>query len=190
MCERDHHARPGRGSGACFWDRARTLLVRAITALRRNVRLLCRPVIRLIRLDNAAIASKRAKPTIAHCFADAMHHEPCRLIGDPKRPMQLLGRCALFARVNQVEAHHPFMQRDFRPLHDGARGDGEILPALRLGTTVQASSAFDRIGVIPFTPCFRPVLCRRCPPWRRRARPAASRRLRWCRARSDARSLS
>jgi hypothetical protein len=44
--------------------------------------------------------------------------------------MELMRRHAFLAGVHQVEAENPFRQRDVRPLHHRANGDGEVLATL------------------------------------------------------------
>jgi hypothetical protein len=41
-------------------------------------------------------------------------------------------------RRHEVEAHHPLVQLDVALLHDGARRDGEVLPAVRVAAAVPA----------------------------------------------------
>ena len=77
-----------------------------------------------------------------------MAHEPSGLIGEAKRAVKLMRADTLLAGVHEVEAHHPLVQGDLRPLHDRASGAGEILAAFRLGAAVEARAARDGIGVV------------------------------------------
>ena len=64
-----------------------------------------------------------------HCFANAMRHEPSRLIGDTKRTVELMGADALFASVDERERHQPLIERDFAVFKDGSDRNGELLTA-------------------------------------------------------------
>jgi hypothetical protein len=66
---------------------------------------------------------------IAHAFTKAMAHEPSRLIGDAKHPVELMGADTLFARHHEVHSKKPLIQRDFAALHCRPNGHTERLAA-------------------------------------------------------------
>src|SRR5260370_1445921 len=70
--------------------------------------------------NTAAIARYRC-----HGLTNAMGHEPCRLVGDPKLAMQLVSAETLFRRRIEAKAQSPLGQRDMAGLHDAARSHRE-----------------------------------------------------------------
>ena len=77
-----------------------------------------------------------------HGFADAVRHEPSRLVGDAEHAVQLVGADALLARHEQVHCQQPLVQRNLAALEHGADGDGELLAAIVALDDALADRAF------------------------------------------------
>lgn len=65
-----------------------------------------------------------------HGFADAMGHEPSRLVLHAKRALQLVATASLFARADKVDRLHPLVQWDLAALKDCANGYRELFAAV------------------------------------------------------------
>src|SRR5580700_34485 len=76
-----------------------------------------------------ATAHQRAKVRLACGLADTVHEEPGRFEADAEHPMELMRAHPLLAGRQQVHGFKPDMQRNFRPLHDRADRDRELLAA-------------------------------------------------------------
>ncbi len=87
---------------------------------------------------------------IGHAFAQAMGHEPRRLVGDAKGALKLKGRDAFLAGAHQVGREKPLVQRDFGTLEHGSNGRGELLAAFLRVALIHARTvrlAVQRRGV-------------------------------------------
>jgi len=72
-----------------------TLEKRSAFALWRQALIGSLPQVGFVSLYGLAFATKRAKATFAHRFADTVSHEPCSLEGNAKGAVQLVGTDAL-----------------------------------------------------------------------------------------------
>jgi len=61
-----------------------------------------------------------------HCFANAMHHEPCRLLGNSDGPVNLIRRNSVLCRRNDPNRSKPLVQAQRRVLKNRARLCGEL----------------------------------------------------------------
>src|ERR1700724_2526928 len=82
-----------------------------------------------VGLDNLVFAADRRRAVWCHAFTDTMAKEPSTFICDPEYAGQLKGAHTFLAGSHQMIGEHPFVQRDFRILHDGANCHGEGLVA-------------------------------------------------------------
>src|ERR1700688_2389113 len=73
------------------------------SAFRGGAALRSRAVVSFVRLDNLAAAAHGPEIVAGHGFADAVRHEPSRLVIELERPMQLVRRDTLFAGLHEVE---------------------------------------------------------------------------------------
>jgi hypothetical protein len=78
-----------------------------------------------VNLDDAA----QLPPIPGAGFAQTMQHEPRRLLGDADFLRELEAADALPRRHEQIHRVDPLVQRNMRPLKDGASSHREILPA-------------------------------------------------------------
>src|SRR3954447_8800013 len=106
--------------------------VRAVSALRRRLGFVLVAEVGLVRLDNLALAAKAARIVrgARHRLADAMRHEPSRLVAKAQHTVELVGAGPLLARGHQVRGQEPLVQRDVRALEDGADRGRELATAL------------------------------------------------------------
>ena len=119
--------------------RLAALGVGAALALLGRASFLDRAIVGLVSLNDAAVAAHRGQQAaVAHGLAQPVRHEPCGLVADIKRAVELVCAHALLARRHHVEAHQPLVQGDVAALHDGAGGDGEVLTALGVAAAVTA----------------------------------------------------
>src|ERR1700739_470495 len=84
---------------------------------------------RLVRLYLFTGPAERLHLQNAHCFAQPMAHEPCRLHGDFQRAAQLMAADALLARAEQERRLKPLVQRNVALLENSADLDGKLLAA-------------------------------------------------------------
>src|SRR5581483_7469237 len=82
--------------------------------------------IRLVGLDNLALAAERAARRCRHGFSDTMRKEPSGFVGHAKHTLQLKRTDTLLARAHQMHGQEPFRQRYLAALHDGSHGDREL----------------------------------------------------------------
>ena len=61
----------------------------------------------------------------------AVHHEPCRFVGDVEHAVDLMGADKVLGRCYQEQRSEPLRKRDFGALKDGPDRDGELLSAGR-----------------------------------------------------------
>lgn len=66
---------------------------------------------------------------LAHRFAQAVHHEPCRFVRNAKHAVDLMRGHALLAGNHKKECRKPLRQRDFGTLKDGADRNRELFAA-------------------------------------------------------------
>jgi len=64
-----------------------------------------------------------------HSVAQAVHHEPGRLVGDARHTVHLVGADALLGGTEKESSHQPFVRRNVAALKHGADHDGELLAA-------------------------------------------------------------
>jgi hypothetical protein len=67
-----------------------------------------------------------------------VHHEPCGLVGDFERAVQLVGAEALLARIEQMDREPPLAEGYLGPLENGADRDREL--ALAAIAEIQAGA--------------------------------------------------
>jgi hypothetical protein len=80
----------------------------------------------LIRFD---FAGEHTATVIMHGLADAVEHEPCRLLSDSKRTGDLAGANAVLAIAEHPESTHPLIETQRRILEDSADLKRELLLA-------------------------------------------------------------
>src|SRR3984893_16277338 len=81
-----------------------------------------------VGFNDFAFATKRAgKCAIAHCFAQAMRHEPRRFVAYADHAVQLMRRNALLAACHQEGSQEPLVERDMRTLKQRADLNGKLL---------------------------------------------------------------
>ena len=83
----------------------------------------------LVHFDDLTVATDARESVLAHGLADAVRHEPSRLVGHAEHPVKLVGAHALLGSAHQVSGEHPLAQRHLRPLEHGSDRDGELLAA-------------------------------------------------------------
>ena len=69
------------------------------------------------------------KGIVAHGFTDAVAQIPGCLVGDSQGPMKLIGAHAFLGFAHEVDGRKPFTQGQVGVVHDGVRGDGEMVAA-------------------------------------------------------------
>ena len=84
-----------------------------------------------VGFDNAVRTAAKRIVTVSavHGLADAVGHEPCRLVGDAERAVKLVGAETLLAARHEAEGEKPLVQGDFRSFEDRADRDREGLAA-------------------------------------------------------------
>jgi hypothetical protein len=94
------------------------------------------PVLRLsanvgfIDFHRAAIAAAHlCKRTALHRFADAVKHEPCRLLSDAQSPVEFVAGDSVLAVTDHPDRCHPLVKADGRVFEDRAHLDGKLLLA-------------------------------------------------------------
>src|ERR1700730_14208779 len=78
-----------------------------------------------VNLDNFVCAAETAccrMAHIAHAFAKAVAHKPCRLICESKHAMDLVSANPFLAGHHKMHGKQPFVQRNFAALHCGSNG--------------------------------------------------------------------
>lgn len=83
-----------------------------------------------VGLDDLARTAHRSHTDNAHCFTDAVRHEPSGLESDAQSPRKLIARNALFARAEQIHRLEPQVHRDVAILEHRADLHGELFAAL------------------------------------------------------------
>lgn len=83
-----------------------------------------------IRFVDLNDAGKRAVAGLLETVADALEHEPGAFLGDTEILGELDGRDALLEGGVEEDGVKPLLERDVRPLEDGADGDGELFAAV------------------------------------------------------------
>lgn len=81
---------------------------------------------RLIRFD---LTRKRCRGVVMHRHADAVKHEPCRLLSDTQRACNLAGANAVLAIADNPERTHPLIESERRILKDRANFKRELFLA-------------------------------------------------------------
>jgi hypothetical protein len=97
--------------------------------------------IRLVGFNDARQQAATIR-AIAARLADALKHEPRRLLRDAEFLADLHGRNALARRRYQVHGVQPFIQGDVRALENRARADGEVLLAREAAEVADHRSPF------------------------------------------------
>src|ERR1039458_4164644 len=80
----------------------------------------------LVGLNRLAFAANRAKRAVFHRFADAMRHEPRRLVGHAKGAADLMAADAFLGRAQQERRQPPFGERNLGALKYRADRDREL----------------------------------------------------------------
>ena len=75
------------------------------------------------------IARERSFVILVHDLADAMEHEPCRLLCDANCAMYLIAGDAVFAVGKHPHRAHPLIKADGRVLEDRSNLERELLLA-------------------------------------------------------------
>jgi hypothetical protein len=75
--------------------------------------------------------AKRTGHILVHGLADAVHHEPSRLLGNADSPGYLAGANSVLAVANHPERAHPLIKAKRRILKDGSHLERELLFAPR-----------------------------------------------------------
>lgn len=96
-------------------------------------------VVGFVRLHGLTGAAHRAAAHSAHGFAQAVHHEPSRFIGDADGAVNFVGADAVLARIEHVSGHPPFRERNLAALKNGANSHGEL--ALTVVAIVEAGAS-------------------------------------------------
>lgn len=104
-----------------------------------------------ICLHRGAVPAKLAGIRRFHAFADAVRHEPGRLVGHAKHTLKLFAADTFLARAHQVSGIQPFVQRDMAALIDRANHYREVFAAI---------VALMKAGAMAFTLKARDVLGR------------------------------
>jgi hypothetical protein len=82
-----------------------------------------------VGLVNLNVAAELAEALGLHGEADAVEHEPRRLLSDAERAVDLVGGNAVLAVHDHPEAREPLVETDGRAFEDGPDLDGELLAA-------------------------------------------------------------
>jgi len=83
-----------------------------------------------VNFNNATTSTERAKGVVAHCFPDAVRHEPSGSQRDAQGAVQLVAADALLAGTDQIDRLQPQVHGNVAGLKDCAYLDGEGLAAL------------------------------------------------------------
>jgi hypothetical protein len=83
----------------------------------------------LVGLDDPAARTHKARFG-SHGVANAVGHEPGRLIGHAKHAMKVVAADAFLRRTQQVDCNKPLRERNLAALKHGPHGHGELLPAV------------------------------------------------------------
>src|SRR4051794_14390632 len=85
---------------------------------------------RLVGLNGLALATQRRERAIGHCRADAVRHEPRRLVGHAEHAVELVRAETLLGARQQTDGLHPLVQLDVAALKESADRYRERLPAM------------------------------------------------------------
>src|SRR5580704_2828777 len=69
------------------------------------------------------------EPLIAHCFADTVKHEPCRVLPDAESFAEFVAADAVLAVCQHPDRNHPLVESKRGIFHHGSDLDGELLLA-------------------------------------------------------------
>ena len=98
-----------------------------------------------VNLNRRTVAAKLAGRLDVHRLADAVRHEPRRLVRDAQHALKLLGADPLLGRAHQVCGVHPLVKGHLGALKDGADSHGELFAAVtteqKAGTVARAIQA-------------------------------------------------
>src|SRR5271166_3284583 len=84
--------------------------------------------VRLVYFDRATVTAAHLEhQSTLHRFADAMQHEPCRVLADTKRLSQLITADPVLAVRDHPESGHPLIESERGILKDGADFYRELL---------------------------------------------------------------
>lgn len=97
---------------------------------------------------HAVDPAHRSKRAVAHGLADTVREEPRALIGDAKRPVDLVAADALLRGTQEVDGLEHLVERDMGALKYGADLDGELLAALLLGALPQTPAGLGQVVVL------------------------------------------
>ena len=73
-------------------------------------------MVSLIGFHDFALTTERRQVAIAHCFANAVGHEPRRFVSDVEGAVELVSGDAFLRRGHQVKRLQPLVKRDMRAL--------------------------------------------------------------------------
>ena len=96
----------------------------------------------LVHFDRAAIAAHGRRADGAHGLADAVEHEPRRLVGDAEHAVQQVGADALLAGTKQMSSQQPLVKRDLAALEHRADRHAILLPTVVALDNTLAKRAF------------------------------------------------
>src|SRR5262249_46393565 len=102
----------------------------ALTTLAERLVRLFAADVRLVGLNDPALATERAALRRGHGFPDTMAHEPSRLVGDAEHAGDLKRGHAFLAGGDQVRGQEPFVKRDMRTLENRPGANRELVSAV------------------------------------------------------------
>ena len=92
---------------------------------------------------------RSAGSTLFHSLANPLKHEPCRLLGNAKRPRQFVRRNPILAVRQHPDRNHPLIKAKGRIFHDRLNLDGELLLA---GIAEPQAASLDEREVLSAAP--------------------------------------
>ncbi len=96
------------------------------------------------------LAREGVRWAVLHGIPNAMQHEPCRLLGDAQRTVQLVAGDAVLAVGQQPDRGQPLAQGERAVLHDRPHFNGELLPSVFALAAPEAARG-QIPGIIPAT---------------------------------------
>src|SRR5262249_8170557 len=82
-----------------------------------------------VQFEDAAVTAERAATEIDHRLANAVRHEPRRLVRHVERAMELVAADPLLAGAHERGREQPFVERDLAALEDGSDCHAVLLAA-------------------------------------------------------------
>ncbi len=84
----------------------------------------------LVCLDLSAVTANLEQRSILHSEPDAMEHEPCRLLNNPKRAGNLARRNSIFRTGDDPHGRKPLIESKRGVFENGSDLYGELLPCV------------------------------------------------------------